>query len=88
MGGADPLTVLTKHADRVDMLHVKDFAKDASQPLGFRCVDVGQGLINWAPILKKAREQGVSYIYVEQEAPYTRPVFDSLATARTYLTAL
>jgi sugar phosphate isomerase/epimerase len=88
VGGADPLTVLTRHADRVDMLHVKDFAKDASQPLGFRCVDVGQGLINWAPILKKAREQRVSFIYVEQEAPYTRPVFDSLATARTYLTAL
>jgi len=86
VGGADPLTVLTRHADRVDMLHVKDFARDAAQPLGWRSVDVGQGVIDWPPILKRARDQGISYLYVEQEAPYVRPVFDSLATARTYLT--
>ena len=66
----------------VDMLHVKDFVRDPSQTLGFRSVDVGQGLIDWRPVLTAARKQGVKYLYVEQEAPYVRPVFDSLATAR------
>jgi sugar phosphate isomerase/epimerase len=88
VGGADPLEVLVRHADRVDMLHVKDFVRDPSQPLGFRSVDVGQGLIDWRPILTAARRQGVKYLYVEQEAPYVRPVFDSLATARKFLTSL
>jgi sugar phosphate isomerase/epimerase len=88
VGGADPLEVLARHADRVDMLHVKDFVRDPAQPLGWRSVDVGRGVIDWPPILRKAREQGVQYLYVEQEAPYVRPVFDSLATARTYLTGL
>jgi sugar phosphate isomerase/epimerase len=88
VGGGDPLTILTRHADRVDMLHVKDFVRDPSQRTGFRAVDVGQGLLDLPPILKKAREQHVKYIYVEQEAPYVRPVFDSLATAKTYLEEL
>jgi sugar phosphate isomerase/epimerase len=88
VGGADPLSVLARHADRVDMLHVKDFAPDPARPLGYRCVDLGQGLIDLPPILRNARAQGVKYIFVEQEAPYVRPVFDSLATARSYLTGL
>jgi sugar phosphate isomerase/epimerase len=88
VGGADPLAVLARHADRIDMLHVKDFARDPGQRLGWRCVDLGEGAIDLPPILKEARKQRVKYIYVEQEAPYVRPVFDSLATARTYLTRL
>jgi sugar phosphate isomerase/epimerase len=88
VGGGDPLEVLVRHADRVDMLHVKDFVRDPSQPLGFRSVDVGQGLIDWRPVLTAARRQGVKYLYVEQEAPYVRPVFESLATARKFLTSL
>jgi sugar phosphate isomerase/epimerase len=88
VGGGDPLEVLEKHADRVDMLHVKDFVHDPSQTLGFRSVDVGQGLIDWRPVLTAARKQGVKYLYVEQEAPYVRPVFESLATARNFLTRM
>ena len=88
VGGADPLAMIERYGHRVDMLHVKDFVADASQPLGYRCVDVGQGVIDWPPVLKKARETGVKYIFVEQEAPYVRPIFDSLATTRDYLLRL
>jgi sugar phosphate isomerase/epimerase len=86
VGGGDPLDVLVRHADRVDMLHIKDFVRDPSQPLGWRSVDVGQGLIDWRPVLTAARKQGVKYLFVEQEAPYAKPVLDSLAAARTFLT--
>jgi len=88
VGGADPLDVLVKHADRVDMLHIKDFVRDPDQSLGWRSVDVGQGLIDWRPVLGAARRQGVKYLFVEQEAPYVKPVFSSLAAARGFLTAL
>jgi len=88
VGGADPLDVLVRHANQVDMLHVKDFVRDPSTPLGFRSVDVGQGLIDWRRVLRAARLQSVKFIYVEQEAPYVRPVFDSLATARSFLIEL
>jgi sugar phosphate isomerase/epimerase len=88
VGGADPLDVLVKHADRVDMLHVKDFVRDPGQTLGYRSVDVGQGMIHWRPVLDAAKRQDVKFIFVEQEAPYVRPVFDSLATARGFLTGL
>ncbi len=88
VGGADPLQVLTAHADRVDMLHVKDFVRAPEDKLGWRSVDVGAGAIDWRPVLTAARTQGVKYLFVEQEAPYVRPVFDSLATARGFLTGL
>lgn len=88
VGGGDPLQVLTEHADRIDMLHVKDFVRDPSEKLGWRSVDVGQGLIDWRPVLTAARKQGVKFLFVEQEAPYVKPVFESLAAARTFLTGL
>ena len=56
------------------------------------CVPVGRGdwtlraLEAWRPVLTAARKQGVKYLFVEQEAPYAKPVLDSLAAARTFLT--
>ena len=88
VGGADPLDILVKHAGRVDMLHVKDFVRDPNEKIGWRPVDVGAGTIHWPPVLAAARKQGVKYLYVEQEGPYAKPVFDSLAAARTFLTKL
>ena len=88
VGGADPLTVLKRYAGRVDMLHIKDFVPDASQAIGYRCVEIGQGIIDWPPILKAARAQKVSHIFVEQEAPYVKPIFTSLEMTRDYLRKL
>jgi sugar phosphate isomerase/epimerase len=88
VGGRDPLATVKRYGRRIDMLHIKDFAVDASQALGYRCVEVGQGIIDWPPVLKQARAQGVKYIFVEQEPPYVRPIFASLATTRDYLVRL
>ena len=62
VGGADPLAVMKKHADRVDMLHVKDFVHDASQPMGWRCVDVGKGVIDWGSALRLRQEVGQGHL--------------------------
>ena len=88
VGGADPLSVIEQYAGRVDLLHVKDMVVDASQPIGFRSVEVGKGLIDWKPVLEAAKRQGAAYAIVEQEPPYIRDVFESLAISRDYLETL
>jgi len=88
VGGADPLAVITQYAGRVDLLHVKDMVADPTQPMGFRSVEVGKGLIDWKPVLTAARRQGVAYAIIEQEPPYIRDIFESLSLSRDYLKSL
>jgi sugar phosphate isomerase/epimerase len=88
VSGLDPIDVLRKYADRVDLLHVKDMTKDAAQILGYRSVEVGQGIIQWGPLLKEAKRLGVKYAVVEQEPPFVRDIFESLSMSRTYLKGL
>lgn len=77
-GGHDPLAIMKTYAGRIDLLHVKDMAKDGAAPLGWRSVEVGRGVIDWDPILAAARATGVRGYFIEQEPPYLRPVMDSL----------
>ena len=85
VGGADPLAVVKQYAGRIDMLHVKDMVADPSQPIGYRSVEVGKGLIDWKPVLEAARRENVQLAIIEQEPPYVRDIFQSLAMSRDYL---
>ncbi len=65
--GADPITWLNKYPGRWRLCHIKDRKKGV--PLTEReasCV-LGTGSIDFAPILKAARAQGMQYYFVEQE---------------------
>lgn len=67
-GGADPVELLNTYGDRIDMLHIKDgFA-----PYGRGDItDVGEGDIDWAPILEAAQGK-ISYYVLERDgAPST-----------------
>jgi sugar phosphate isomerase/epimerase len=83
--GQDAAATLRKYAGRVDLLHVKDMVVDAQSPVGFRSVEVGRGQIDWKTVLPLARKLGVKGLFVEQEAPYKRDIFESLAISRDYL---
>ena len=85
VGGADPLAVVKQYAGRIDMLHVKDMVADPSQPIGYRSVEVGKGIIDWKPVLEAARREHVQMAIIEQEPPYVRDIFESLAMSRDYL---
>ena len=60
-GGANPLEVLKKYDGRIPILHVKDMAPDAD----FICP--GRGIIDFAPIFKEARKQGIEHYIVERD---------------------
>lgn len=78
-GGHDPLPILNAYAGRIDLLHVKDMTRDATAPLGWRSVEIGRGVIDWASVFAAAHATGVKGYFIEQEPPYKRPVMESLA---------
>lgn len=88
VGGRDPAATIRKYADRVDLLHVKDMIRDPASATGFRSVEVGQGLIDWRAVFKAAHEVNLQGYFVEQEAPFKRPILESLAMSREYLRSI
>lgn len=88
VGGADPVAMLNKYAGRVDLLHVKDMRKDPAGPFGFYSTELGNGVIDWPAVFKAAKAAGASGYFIEQEAPYIKPIFDSLKISTDYLKAM
>lgn len=88
VAGLDPAATIRKYADRVDLLHIKDMVQDAAEPAGWRSVEVGAGVVDWKAVFTAAKEVGVKTWFVEQEAPYKKPILTSLAESRDYLSKL
>ena len=63
-GGADPIEWLEKYPGRFTSSHVKDLI-NGDEP---ESTILGQGTIDFPPILDVAQEQGMKYFFVEQEA--------------------
>jgi sugar phosphate isomerase/epimerase len=83
--GLDPAATIRKYTGRVELLHIKDMVKDTPE---YRSVEIGKGIINWKPAFEAARAAKVQGFFIEQEAPFKRPIFDSLAISVPYLKAL
>jgi sugar phosphate isomerase/epimerase len=64
-GGADPIDFLKRYPGRFRLCHIKDRIKGATER-DASCV-LGTGSIDYAPILRIAREQGMKYFITEQE---------------------
>jgi sugar phosphate isomerase/epimerase len=88
VAGSDPVAMMKKYADRLDLLHVKDMIKDATIPAGFRSTEIGKGMIDWKPVFAAAQELGVKNYFIEQEPPYLKPVIESLTESRAYIAGL
>ncbi len=65
VAGADPIALLKQHAGRVPLLHCKDRAPGEER----RDAPVGEGTIDWPPLLKAAREAGTQWFIIEQDDP-------------------
>ncbi len=61
--GQDPVALLERMRGRTVNIHLKDMAKDGSRGI----TACGTGLIDFAPIIKKAEEIGVFAAFVEQD---------------------
>lgn len=80
-GGANPLELLARYPNRFAMFHIKDGKPpftDASQ------TDVGQGQIDFRPILAKA--QGIQHYFVESDS--AADPFAFAANSFSYLRSL
>lgn len=82
--GADPESLVERHADRIDRLHLKDVAEDADAPRGGRPVDLGTGDVPLDACLDAAREASVEWVAFEHDDPED-PV-ESLERAASWLT--
>jgi sugar phosphate isomerase/epimerase len=85
----DPLAMLTRYADRVRLIHLKD--RTPNVPTSYdrkhsseHFIELGKGTINWPGILEQARKQGIRYAFVDQDETAI-PVFDSLKESYAYL---
>lgn len=90
--GQDPYAMLTKHADRVVLIHMKDRTPNA--PVTYNMdkesehfTDVGKGTIDWPKLLGQGRKQGVKYAFVDQDET-AGPVVESLKASYGYLRTL
>lgn len=70
-GGADPVEVINRYADRLALLHVKDMMPDGS--FG----EVGEGILDWPAIFAAASQTDVAHYAVEQDQCPGDP-FDSI----------
>jgi sugar phosphate isomerase/epimerase len=81
IGGADPVELLERYGDRIALLHVKDGINlDSPNPTQ---VPVGQGEVNFEPILEAAKGKVRYYVYEQDPpSPFDEPTFDPFASAR------
>jgi sugar phosphate isomerase/epimerase len=73
-GGADPTALITRYANRVASLHLKDLKKDVPISKGTGVgrpeddVPVGSGQVDWPSVLRAAMKAGASLYYLEDES--------------------
>ena len=88
--GQDPVALLKQYPGRVALLHLKDKAQGApvlfsEEAVGHNAYkEVGSGFLDFAAILKAAKDAGVQHYFVEQDYCPGNPI-DSLRKSYQYL---
>jgi hydroxypyruvate isomerase len=77
--GQDPLRYFNRWPGRCKLVHVKD----TKGPPEHRMTEVGSGIIDWPPLLARARSAGVEHFLVEQDDA-AEPL-SSIAASFSYL---
>ena len=92
VAGHDPVEMLKKYTGRVRLLHLKDKAKGTpvmykESPGKAAFKEVGNGILDWAKILRVTSAAGVEHYFVEQDQCPGSP-FDSIQVSFDYLRRL
>ena len=83
-GGADPVAWCAKLKNRLPLLHLKDYAVNASGQAHF--AEIGSGNLNFKAIIAAAEESGTEWFIVEQDSCPGDP-FDSIRKSFDYIQA-
>jgi sugar phosphate isomerase/epimerase len=90
VGGGDPAAYLKRYADRISMLHVKDF-KASSKPTTVidppPAAELGRGTLDYRKVFQAARSGHLRHYFVEQEA-YDIPPYEALRIDAQYMQRL
>ncbi|OXS79054.1 sugar phosphate isomerase/epimerase family protein [Domibacillus enclensis] len=99
-GGANPVDIIRQYAGRVSLLHLKDYRigslkmpddmKDFFTSFAnlIEFAEVGEGNLDFPPMIQAGLESGVEYFFVEQDDTYGRDPFDSLKISADHLRKL
>jgi len=80
-GGADPVELLRQYPTRIQLLHIKD-GTGVADPANATPVPMGEGEMEFEPILRAAKKAKVRYYIYEQDPPFDDPTFDPFASAQ------
>lgn len=81
--GVDPLSFMKLYAERMPNLHLKDMTADEEQTFA----EIGEGIIDFLPILEWGESNGVEWYVVEQDTSQHDPL-KSLEMSFNYLMQL
>lgn len=85
-GGQDPLAWMSKYADRITSVHVKDIAPAGENADEDGWADVGQGTLDWAGLMKAAEQTAAEHFIMEHDNPSDHQRFAQASLA--YMTSL
>lgn len=94
-GGQNPIEWLTRHAGRVDLVHLKDY-RICVPPVpanndnlyeyfmrafseSIQFAEVGEGNLDFNAIISTCEKVGTRYMIIEQDLTYGRDIYDSIA---------
>ncbi|MEX0906422.1 MAG: TIM barrel protein [Balneolaceae bacterium] len=83
--GQDPAEWIRKYPNRFTSCHVKDLSNAGERP---ESTVVGTGSIDFPPLLTLAKDNGMEYYIVEQEAYTGTTPIDAIRDNATYMAAL
>ncbi len=90
VGGGDPVAYLHKYADRISMLHVKDFKSKATpgQPEARPpAAELGRGVADYKAIFRAVKPGKIKHYFVEQEQ-FDLPWQEALKIDADYMKSL
>lgn len=89
VGGGDAVKYLKQHANRISMLHVKDFKATgaATTTEGAVAAELGQGTVDFHALFAAANRSEIKHCFIEQEQ-FTIPPLEALKIDADYMKSL
>lgn len=83
--GVDVFAFLTKHADRINQLHIKDTAHVSGTGFNFAPARFGAGIVDWNAVLGVVEQYNIEHLYIEQEEPFKATAIEEARIAFDFM---
>lgn len=83
--GVDPIAYIRRYPGRFKLAHIKDRSKHVPASAQWESCDLGQGVIDYKKILTQVQDEGINYLFAEQEKFEGSTPMKSAAANAAYL---